>query len=321
MGPSSQFELPEIIERNDTKKIWLDTEESVKTFSEYIPDITLKSMEYVGYVPIMKGCSNYCAYCIVPYVRGRENYRAVNEVLEEVRRLSERGYKEIMFLGQTVNSHPEFKKILKKASEVSDIERIRFVTSYPSFMDTGLIDLVIDTPVLCNYFHIPLQSGSNRVLENMNRKYTLEEYMKIVSYIRKKEPMANISSDFIVGFPGETETDFELTLEAVERAVFDQSFTFKYSPRPGTYADNLDDDVNLQAKQERLARLIEACEKASLERNRILIGKTVELYSEGENHGRTAEYKIVHWEGKPAQFGDKLSVRIDEAFPHSLKGR
>ncbi|MBN2408074.1 MAG: tRNA (N6-isopentenyl adenosine(37)-C2)-methylthiotransferase MiaB [Elusimicrobia bacterium] len=320
VGPSKMFELPILIERNE-KGIHPDTEETVKVFYEYLPDIIDNKREYSGYVPIMKGCGNFCSYCIVPYVRGREQYRPKEEVLAECAVLAKTGINEIMLLGQTVNSHPDFKSILRETAAIKGIKRVRFVTSYPGKVDRELVDIVRDTPALCNYFHIPVQSGSDDVLKRMNRDYTTDYFMDIAMYIRKQIPAAAISSDFIAGFPGETDRDFEKTLDIVKKVRFDQSFTFKYSPRPMTRAYEWEDDVPLEVKKERLARLNEACSDAAQERNALLVGKKVEILSEGGNSGRTGEYKIVFWEGDPAEPGAEVEVDIKKALPHSLTGR
>jgi tRNA-2-methylthio-N6-dimethylallyladenosine synthase len=319
VGPSTVFELPNLIENNATGA-YTDTEKKIKEFSEYIPDIVDFKRDFTGYVPVMKGCNNFCSYCIVPHVRGREQYRPVKEILDECKGLSTKGIHEIMLLGQTVNSHPDFKQILKDVSKISNIKRIRFVTSYPSHMDKEIVDIVADNEVLCNYFHIPVQSGSDAVLKKMNRKYNIDYYLKITDYIRNKIPDAAISSDFIVGFPGETEEDFEMTLDLVRQVEFDQCFTFKYSPRPLTRAAEWEDDVPMEAKKARLERLNELCSRVAFKRNKKNINKVLEVYSEGENSGRSDHYKIVHWNGAPEKAGHPVMVKITEVLPHSLKG-
>jgi len=319
VGPSTMFKIPLMLDEGYTG-VYPDTPETLKEFSKYIYDIPYNRMEYNGYVPIMKGCNNFCTYCIVPYVRGREQYREKQEVLDECRALAHKGLKEIMLLGQTVNSHPEFKEILKETAGIEGVERVRFVTSYPGKMDKEIVDIVAENPVLCNYFHIPIQSGSDTVLKKMNRKYTIEDFLDVALYIREKIPEASISSDFIVGFPGETEEDFKKTLEVVEKAEFDQCFTFKYSPRPLTSAAKMKDDVAEKVKKERLARLNELCNEKAHKRNKLLMGKTFEVFSEGKNSGRTDTYKIVYWEGEKAGSGEKVNVKVTEALPHSLKG-
>jgi tRNA-2-methylthio-N6-dimethylallyladenosine synthase len=319
VGPSSMFDLPELIQKDETG-VYADSREKRKEF----PDVEYSSINtsspFSGYVPIMKGCNNFCAYCIVPYVRGREEYRERKDILKECRELAQRGIKEIMLLGQTVNSHPDFKDILKETAAVEGIERVLFVTSYPGHMDKETVDIVASTLELCNYFHIPVQSGSDRILKEMGRKYTVSHFREIALYIREKLPSASITTDFIVGFPGETEKDFNKTLSLVKEIEFDQCFTFKYSPREGTRSAQLKDNVSRETKKERLARLNELWGSLALKRNRLLVGKSLDVFAEGAAHGRSCNYKIVHWKGDKALPGETVRVKINEALPHSLKG-
>jgi len=319
VGPSTMFKVPLMLEEG-WRGVYLDTPETVKEFSEYVSDIPCEKMEYSGYVPIMKGCSNFCSYCIVPFVRGREQYRDKDEVIHEIEALAKRGIREVMLLGQTVNSHPLFNEILKEAAGVDRIERVRFVTSYPGKMKKSTVDLVASEEKLCNYFHIPVQSGSDKVLKAMNRKYSVDEFLETALYIREKIPSASISSDFIVGFPGETEEDFSLTLELVKKVRFDQAFTFKYSPRPFTAAEKLGDELPEEVKKERLRRLNGICRESALIRNRLLLGETVRVISDGKRSGRTDTYKPVFWEGEASPSGAAVNISITEALPHSLKG-
>jgi tRNA-2-methylthio-N6-dimethylallyladenosine synthase len=251
IGPSSMFDLPDLIKK-EKSGVFADSSDKRKEF----PDVEFSSINidspFSGYVPIMKGCNNFCAYCIVPYVRGREEYRTRKDIINECKVLAGRGIKEVMLLGQTVNSHPHFKDILKETAAISGIERVRFVTSYPGDMDKETVDIVAGITELCDNFHIPVQSGSDRILKEMGRKYSTSHFNDIALYIRKKLPLASISTDFIVGFPGEKEEDFKKTLELVKKIEFDQSFTFKYSPREGTRSEKLEDDVPREIKKERL---------------------------------------------------------------------
>ncbi|MGM0442331.1 MAG: tRNA (N6-isopentenyl adenosine(37)-C2)-methylthiotransferase MiaB [Elusimicrobiota bacterium] len=319
-GPTELYNLPQIIEKNK-EGIFKNTQKDIKEYYKHFDDINSNNKEYAGYVPIMKGCNNFCAYCIVPYVRGREKYRPVDDILKECRKLAKAKISEIMLLGQTVNSHPDFKEILRKVSKIVGLERIRFVTSYPGHMDKETVDIVASRDNLCNYFHIPVQSGSNKVLEKMGRKYSVKHFENIAGYIREKIPSAAISSDFIVGFPGEKDEDFEKTLRLVEKFEFDQCFTFSYSPRPGTRASKWEDSVAEDVKSRRLSTLNEYCSRAGLKRNRMVEGKTVEVTAEDSRKGRTGTYKIVHWTGKKAKKGQKVKVKIEEGLPHSLKGK
>ncbi len=319
VGPSSMFKLPKMLEEGQ-QGIFLDTPDTIKEFSEYVPNIAFKNMEYSGYVPIMKGCSNFCTYCIVPFVRGREQYRDKSEIIHEIEALAKRGIKEIMLLGQTVNSHPLFNEILRDAAGVSDIERIRFVTSYPGNMRKDTVDLVGSEEKLCKYFHLAAQSGSDKVLKAMGRKYSDNEFLDIALYIRETIPMASISTDFIVGFPGETEEDFSMTLDLVKKVRFDRAFTFKYSTRPFTAAAKFDDDLPDEVKKDRLRRLNDLCKETALERNKLLLGKTLKVMADKKRSGRSDTYKPVFWEGEPASLGESVYIKITEALPHSLKG-
>ncbi len=320
VGPSSMFDLPELIKKGKAG-VYADSQEKRKEF----PDVEYSSINtsspFSGYVPIMRGCNNFCVYCIVPYVRGREQYRTKEDVLNECRLLAEKGISEIMLLGQTVNSHPDFKDILKDTAGIDSIKRVRFVTSYPGYMDKETVDIVASTPELCNYFHIPVQSGSDRVLKEMGRKYRVSHFRDIAFYIREKLPFAAITTDFIVGFPGESEADFNETLNLVREIKFDQCFTFKYSPREGTRSAKIEDEVSREVKKSRLAELNELWSKLALKRNKLFVGRILELFAESKKSGRSSNYKIVHWKGAQAALGGKVKVKIIEALPHSLKGR
>ncbi len=318
-GPSLMFELPGILYDGAGSGVFTDDPEN-RDYKEFFPGVIAGESEFARYVPIMRGCDNFCSYCIVPYVRGREKYRKKEDIIAECRVLGGKGIKEITLLGQAVNSHPEFKEILKEAAVVKRLKRVRFLTSYPGKMDRETIDIVRENETLCNMFHIPLQSGSDKILKKMKRRYTLSKYLDSALYIRATIPFASISTDFIVGFPGETESDFEKTIDAVKKIKFDQSYTFKYSSRPGTKAAGYEETVTEEEKQDRLKKLNEMCNAASLERNRLFEGREETVFSDGENSGRTGENKIVHFKGSRAAAGEEVRVRIEKALPHSLKG-
>lgn len=319
VSPARLFELPMIIKQNELK-IHLNSGMNIKEYYEDLTHIIDKDRSYSGYVPVMRGCNNYCSYCIVPYVRGIEQYRKISDIIKECTQIAEKGINDIMLLGQSVNSHPEFKEILKRISQIDSIKRVRFVTSYPGKMDKDIVNIIRDSDVLCNYFHLPVQSGSDAVLKRMNRKYTIGQFLEIAEYIREQIPQAAISSDFIVGFSGESDDDFKKTLEVVRSVQFDQAFTFKYSPRPGTKAAAFNDDVPLEEKKLRLEELNKLCSEVSLIRNKKLEEEELEIFSEGNNSGRTEHYKLVFWDGEPVKSGCSLRVKIDSALPHSLKG-
>ena len=290
-----------------------------------------RNSELTGLVTIMRGCDNFCSYCIVPYVRGRERSRAVKDIVSEVKEKVARGCKEITLLGQNVNSYnfnsSNFADLLKEVEKVDGLERIRFTTSHPKDVSEKLINTLRDSSKICEHLHLPAQSGSNRILEGMNRGYTREQYLELIDKIRSEIPKISITTDLMVGFPGEKREDFEDTLRLVEDVEFDAAFTFKYSTRPGTQAAKEKDDVPLETKKERLAELNELCEKMALERNRRLLGKVeevmVERMAQREKKlvGRTRSNKTVFFSGAGKSIGKLLPVEIEKAYTWSLFGR
>lgn len=297
-------------------------------------------------VSIMYGCNNFCTYCIVPYTRGRERSRPKADVLAEVSRAAESGYKEIMLLGQNVNAYGkdhhyadgDFAQLLAEASDVAGLFVVRFMTSHPKDVSDQLISVVAEKEKVEPHFHLPLQSGSDRVLRQMNRHYTSEQYMSIVDRLRSRNPEISITTDIIVGFPGETDADFEETLELVERARFDSAFTFIYSPREGTPAASRKDQVAKETINERYKRLTDLQYRLSLESNQQLIGQEVEVLITGLSEtndavlsGRTADNRLVHVPfGQLSLSPDKVETRftnevicakIVEAGSFSLEGR
>lgn len=287
-----------------------------------------------GWLPISRGCDNYCSYCVVPYARGRETSRPAQEVLTEARRMAERGVREITLLGQNVNSYGNdlgetgaFAELLLGLDKTPGIERIRFMTSHPKDLSDLTIQAIASGESLCEYIHLPLQSGSDRILSAMNRKYTVETYMDRISAIRKYIPGAAITTDLIVGFPGETESDFQATLDAVNTIGYDAAFTFIYSPREGTAAAKMPDAMPWAEKEARLRRLIELQAKKSLEANQMYLGREMEIFVEnpsrkGENRwaGRTRTNKTVNF-SSPLDLKNRfVNVLIEEATPASLAG-
>ena len=283
-------------------------------------------------VTIIYGCNNFCSYCIVPYVRGREQSRPPEEILAEINSLVEQGYREIILLGQNVNAYNyngvDFAGLLVRVNSIDGLWRIRFVTSHPKDTTPHLIETIASLDKVCENLHLPVQSGSNKILKRMNRKYTREYYLELIERVRARIPDAAISTDIIVGFPGETEDDFEQTLELVERVGFDSAFTFMYTPRPYTKASlEFEDDVPLAIKKERRKRLIELQIENSLKKNRALIGTKQEVLVEksgrkGGNQllGRTRGDKIVAFDGEKTMIGKLVNVKITDAFPHTLFG-
>jgi tRNA-2-methylthio-N6-dimethylallyladenosine synthase len=292
-----------------------------------------------AFVTVMQGCENFCAYCVVPLVRGREISRPSAELVAEVRRLAEGGVREVTLLGQNVNSYGlkggdgvDFPGLVRRVAEVEGIRRIRFTTSHPKDLSDELIRLFADEPKLMPHIHLPLQSGSDRVLEAMNRRYTAAHYLSLVEKLRAVLPRIALTSDMIVGFPGETEEDFGATLRIMDQVVFDGLFSFKFSPRKGTRAASMDDALPEAVKDERLARLIERQNAHALEKNRAWIGSVRPVMIEGTSKnggqlsGRTPENKIVNFlcgdSADPAfGVGQEVEVKIEDAFLHSLSGR
>jgi len=287
-----------------------------------------------SFVTIMQGCNNYCAYCVVPHVRGREESRPLPEIVGEVEALTRRGVREVTLLGQNVNSYGktgsddrDFADLIRALGRIDGIGRIRFTTSHPKDLSSRLIDCFQKVEPLCEHIHLPVQSGSDRVLRRMNRGYTAEAYLEKVAALRKACPGISITSDVIVGFPGEEEEDFRATLALLEKVRFDNLFSFQYSEREGTAAVGMDRKVCGAVKKERLKTLQALQAEHTLEKNRTCVGQTQQVLVEGpskkgsrEMTGRTRGNRIVNFPGKRELIGKTVSVRISEAFLHSLHG-
>jgi tRNA-2-methylthio-N6-dimethylallyladenosine synthase len=286
-----------------------------------------------AYVTIMKGCDNFCSYCVVPYVRGREKSRKSGEIIEEVKELAAAGVREVTLLGQNVNSYNKgaddctFAQLLEEINGVEGLERIRFVTSHPKDLSPDLIGCFGRLEKLCEQIHLPFQSGSNRILASMNRGYTAQEYLEKVRFLREQCPGMAITADCIVGFPGETEQDFNDTLGLVEEVGFDGLFSFCYSPRPETRAASLPDRVPRETAMERLGRLQGRQKIITRERNCQLEGSTVEVLVEGpskssveEFMGRTRANRIVNFEGSEDLVGSLVELEIVKGYANSLRG-
>lgn len=283
---------------------------------------------------IMYGCDNYCAYCIVPYVRGSERSRPLNDIVNEIKDLVDSGSKEVTLLGQNVNSYGkqdgfgyDFADLLAEIDKVEGIQRIRFMTSHPKDLSNKLIKTVSQSQNICEQFHLPFQAGSNRVLEAMNRKYTREFYLERVESILQEFPHASISTDIIVGFPGETEKDFEQTLDLVNRVHFSQAYTFMFSKRSGTVAADLPDQISLEIKKHRLQRLIELQNSRSLSWRQKMIGNSYEILVEGTSKtdqktltGRTRGNEVAIFEGNEDLIGKVVKVKIISANSWTLFG-
>ncbi|HWR40386.1 MAG TPA: tRNA (N6-isopentenyl adenosine(37)-C2)-methylthiotransferase MiaB [Patescibacteria group bacterium] len=288
-----------------------------------------------AWTPIMNGCNNFCTYCIVPYVRGRERSRVKADILAEIRQLDREGFKEVTLLGQNVNSYGkdsqengDFAGLLQAVDDIEGISRVRYMTSHPRDMDDRVIEVVAASRKVCEHFHLPIQSGSDALLEKMNRGYTTDYYRKLVAKIRQELPKASITTDLIVGFPGETETLFQETLAFVREIGFDAAYTFLYSQRSGTPAATMPDQVPLPEKKSRLKLLMDLQNESSLRINRALEGAVLEVLAEGTSKndentymGRTRTNKIVLWKrGGQEAPGQLLNVRIEQGQTWVLKG-
>ena len=286
------------------------------------------------FVNIMYGCNNFCTYCIVPYTRGRERSREPENIIEEVKGLVDKGTKEITLLGQNVNSYGksleeeiDFAGLLRKVNEVDGLERIRFMTSHPKDASQRLIDAIKDCDKVCEHIHLPVQAGSNNILGAMNRKYTREQYLKLVEDAKAAVPDISITTDIIVGFPGETEEDFEDTLDLVERIGYDNSFTFIYSIRKGTPAAEMENQIPEDVKHMRFNRLLKILHRGIKERNLELKDRVVEVLVEGVSKndesilmGRTRTNKVVNFDGPRDLIGELCNVKITKPRNFSLYG-
>ncbi len=313
----------------------MDVREYTEVFPSALP--SRAGSPHHAWVSVSVGCDNHCTFCIVPLVRGAQRSRALGDILAEVQGAAARGVVEVTLLGQNVSTYgrdltapdsaprPRFGELLRAVNEVEGIRRIRFVSPHPHDFTDDVVEAMAECERVCEHIHFPLQSGSDRVLRVMRRSYRAERYLGWLDRIRAAIPGIAVTSDIIVGFPGETEDDFARTLEVTERARFDAAFTFQYSPRPGTAAAGFDEQVPKAVVQERFDRLVELQERISLERNREVVGASVEILIDGEGRkrdlrGRTRTNKLVHVPGTVAP-GTFVNARIAEAHPHHLTGR
>ena len=286
---------------------------------------------FQAFVTAMTGCDNWCSYCIVPSVRGREWARPAPEIVAEVEALSRGGVKEITLLGQSVLRYPRFPDLLRRLADIGGISRIRFTSAHPGGCTDELIAVYRDCPKVCRHLHLPVQSGSDRILADMGRRYTRAEYLEAVAKLRSFDPEFSVTTDVIVGYPGETDEDFEATRSLMDEAGFDNSFIFKYSPRPGTRAAKKPDDVPTEEKERRNQTLLEDQERRGLARNSRLVGTVREVLSEGPSKrnaarwsGRDSGNRIVVWEtpagGTPPADGEPVRILVKEAHPQILIG-
>src|SRR5574344_1586218 len=331
-GPDSYLSLPGLIAQTETGHKAMNIELSTtETYRDIVPQ-RICGTHIGGFVSIMRGCNNFCHYCIVPYTRGRERSRDVDSILREVSDLNERGFKEVTLLGQNVNSYlcgsVNFPALLRKVAESAPDMRIRFTTSHPKDMSDETLRVIAEMPNICKHIHLPVQSGSNRILKLMNRKYTREWYLDRVAAIRRIIPDCGLSTDIFVGYHSETEEDHQLSLSLMREVGYDSAFMFKYSERPGTYASkHLPDDVPEETKIRRLEELIALQNELSAESNRRCIGHTYEVLIEGTSKrsreqlfGRTEQNKVVVFDRGSLRPGQYATVRITDASSATLKG-
>ena len=334
-GTLNLHEFPALLqnilsEREKLVAVWNGAEEII----EGLP--SQRKFPYTAYVTIMYGCDNFCNYCIVPYTRGRERSRRPEDILSEVRALAADGVKEITLLGQNVNSYrgiseaagqTDFAALLRMLEEIEGLERIRFMTSHPKDLSDDLILAYRECRKLCPHIHLPVQSGSTEVLRRMNRRYSRELYLTLVEKLRAAVPDIAITTDIIVGFPGETEENFADTLSLISEVRFDSAFTFLYSVRKGTPAESYEDQIPENVKHERFNRLVELVNRISAEKNAAEVGKVVTVLVEGASKtnknaltGRTGGHKLVNFTGEKSMIGTVVSVRITESNTFSLVG-
>lgn len=337
-GPDAYLTLPELFASAEAGEKAINVELSLsETYREIIPE-RICGNRISGFVSIMRGCNNFCHYCIVPYTRGRERSRDVESILNEVRDLEQKGYKEVTLLGQNVNSYmfvPQdgsapinFPQLLRKVAETVPEMRIRFTTSHPKDMSDETLHVIADVPNVCKHIHLPVQSGSNRILKLMNRKYTREWYLERVDAIRRIIPDCGLTTDIFVGYHSETEEDHQMSLSLMRECRYDSAFMFKYSERPGTYASkHLPDDVPEDVKVRRLNEMIELQNELSAESYRNDIGKVFEILVEGTSKrskeqlfGRTEQNKVVVFDRGNHHIGDKVMVKITDSSSATLKG-
>ena len=331
-GTHNIHEFPRLLETvlSEKEKI-IDVWENGGDIIEGLPAKRL--YRHKAFVNIMYGCNNFCTYCIVPYTRGRERSRKACDILEEVRRLTEDGVREVTLLGLNVNSYmgedgTDFSDLIYRLNEAEGLERIRFMTSHPKDLSDKLIQAYRDCEKLCDYIHLPVQSGSSRILKKMNRKYTKDDYLRLVEKLKAAVPHIAISTDIITGFPGETEEDFEETLDLVRRVEYDSAFTFLYSIRKGTPAAEYEDQIPEEIKHERFNRLVELVNEISARKNAAYVGKTVKVLVDGPSKnnsaalgGRTEGFKLINFEGPQDLIGKLVDVEVTAGKTFSLEGR
>ena len=336
-GPDAYLDLPNLITAVENGESAINIELSTtETYRDVIPS-RIGGNNISGYISIMRGCNNFCSYCIVPYTRGRERSREPGSILNELRDLQAKGFKEVILLGQNVNSYNyvntdgsvvDFARLLEIVADAAPEMRVRFTTSHPKDMSDEIIAMMARKENVCKHIHLPVQSGSNSVLKAMNRKYTREWYLDRIAAIRKAMPDCGISTDMFTGFHDESEEDFQETLSLMREVGFDSAFMFKYSERPGTFASkNLPDNVSEEIKIDRLNRMIALQNELSHESNLRDVGKTFEVLVEGyskrsrdDMFGRTQQNKVIVFPARNTQIGERVNVKVNRATSATLIG-
>jgi tRNA-2-methylthio-N6-dimethylallyladenosine synthase len=337
VGTHAIHRIDEIVKRVIAGEIVVDTSLTTNIhdrFESPIPETFYDGSRVKAFVTIQEGCNQFCTFCVVPITRGREVTRPSHDIIREIIELASRGVKEVTLIGQNVNGYgwntPDeisFAQLLREINKIDGILRIRFTTSNPKYMTDELIDTMAECEKVCEHLHLPVQSGSNKILKKMARRYTIEQYLEIVEKLRKKIPSIALTTDIIVGFPGETDEDFEETVKLIKEVKFDDIFSFKFSPRPGTAAAKMENQIPEEVKAERLRYLQSIQDEITLSKMKEYIGKVEEILVEGpaqrnpdkDSTGRTRTNKPVNFEGKIPP-GEIVYVKITEAFRNSLRG-
>ena len=333
-GPDSYRRIHDLI---NTAEPSVDVELSKEETYEDIVPVEINTDGISAFISIMRGCENFCSYCVVPYTRGRERSRSPKSVVEQAEKLFSEGYRDITLLGQNVNSYlykegeqtTNFAQLMAMVAQINPLLRVRFATSHPKDISEELVDTIAKYDNICKYIHLPVQSGSNNMLKTMNRKYTVEDYMKKIEMIRTKIPDCALSTDVIAGFCGETEQDHKQTIDIMKKVGYDSAYMFKYSDRPGTLASKkYKDDIDEKEKVRRLEEIIEVQRELSLQSNKRDIGKVFEVLVEGESkrdttklYGRTSQNKVVIFDKDNNTKGDYIKVRIDDCTSATLFGK
>lgn len=336
IGPYHIHDLKDIVSKENSRGGHVvKTERNPHSVEDYSELKSVRKSKIFAWVPIMQGCNKFCTYCIVPYVRGREISRTIDDISNEIQTLADEGYKEVTLLGQNVNSYgldfrngTDFGDLIRAIDKIDDIERVRYMTSHPRDMTFEMIDAMAESSKVVRHMHLPVQHGSNEMLKKMNRGYTIEHFKELLSYVRSKMPDIVVTTDLITGFPGETEEMHQETLALLKEVRFDSAYTFIYSPRTGTPAARMEDQIDSDTKHRRLQELMDVENEISLELNKEMEGKTYSIIVEGPSkqdpmnwYGRTSGNKMILFPYKEGiSVGDTVDVKVDTAQTWVLKG-